>query len=156
MVIQRWQSVLLLVAGVIMGVFAFSSLGQVQLPNMSLNFTVLGFEVEGIATNGAPAGYLFNTWPLLILTALSTILPLVNIFLYRNMRLQKKICLLEILFLLAVIAVAICYGYYSIQGGECSWSSVAMCPFLSLIATYMAVGRIKKDEKLLRSTERIR
>jgi hypothetical protein len=43
MVIQRWQSVLLLVAAVAMATFSFLSLGQIQLSDYTLNFTTLGF-----------------------------------------------------------------------------------------------------------------
>ena len=39
MVIQRWQSVLLLIAAVVMGCFTFMSLGQVQLPDYTCNLT---------------------------------------------------------------------------------------------------------------------
>ena len=51
MVIQRWQSVLLLIVAALMGSFTFLSLGQIQMPEESLNFTTLGFEIEGIPTD---------------------------------------------------------------------------------------------------------
>ena len=60
MVIQRWQSVLLLIAAVVMGCFTFMSLGQVQLPDYTCNFTTLGFDIEGIATDGGPTDILLQ------------------------------------------------------------------------------------------------
>ncbi len=76
MVIQRWQSVLLLITTVMMGIFTFLSLGQIQLPEYTLNFTTLGFCIEGDATNGAQSGFVAHTWVLFILSLMSCILPL--------------------------------------------------------------------------------
>ncbi len=69
MVIQRWQSVLLLIAVIVMAAFTFMSLGQIQLPEYTLNFTTLGFYIEGEATNGAATGYVANTWLFFIVSS---------------------------------------------------------------------------------------
>lgn len=47
MVIQRWQSVFLLIVTAMMACFTFFSLGQVQMPDFSLEFTTMGFSIEG-------------------------------------------------------------------------------------------------------------
>ena len=73
MVIQRWQSVLLLIVAALMGSFTFLSLGQIQMPEESLNFTTLGFEIEGIATDGAQSGFRAHTWIFFIVSLMSAI-----------------------------------------------------------------------------------
>lgn len=156
MVIQRWQSVLLLIAAVVMAVFSFCSLGQVQLPNFTLDFTALGFSIEGESTNGAPSGFMVYTWPLLALSILTSLLPLLNIFMFKNLNLQKRLCRLEILFLFVLVCVGIVYGYYTIEGGTVSWSSVVFAPFLAIISTAMALRCIVSDHNKLRSVDRIR
>lgn len=156
MVIQRWQSVLLLIAAVVMGCFTFMSLGQVQLPDYTCNFTTLGFDIEGIATDGGPIGFVAHTWIFFAVSMLSFIIPLIAIFCFRNMRLQKMLCLIEILFLVAVICVGAVYGYYSFPQASVSWSSLIIAPFLAIIADVMAYNRICADGRKLRAADRLR
>lgn len=155
MVIQRWQSLLLLIASFAMFTFTFLSLGQIQLPDYTLNFTTLGFKIEGETTGGI-SGYYMHTWSFFIVALMSGIFPLINIFLFRNLNLQKTICLIEILFIIASISIGCGYGYSSIEGYSVKWSSLIIAPILALIATFMAYTRIRSDQKLLRSADRIR
>lgn len=156
MVIQRWQSVLLLITVALMACFTFLSLGQVQTLDYSYNFTTLGFSIEGEPTGGSPSGMEVHTWFLFIVSLMGTILPLINIFLYKNLPLQKNLCLIEILFVVSAICIAGWEGYRGIPGYECQWSSLAMAPFLSLILMIMTWALINKDHKLIRSADRIR
>lgn len=156
MVIQRWQSVLLLIAGVMMGLFSFLSLGQVQLPNLSLNFTALGFSVEGIPTNGGPAGYVLHTVPLFAVSLLSALLSLLAIFMFKNMQLQKKLCYFTVFFIVAACCVAAVYGYRSFPGASASWSSLVIAPVVALVAVLAALKCINSDQRKLRSIDRIR
>lgn len=156
MVIQRWQSVLLLIAVIVMAAFTFMSLGQIQLPEYSLNFTTLGFYIEGEATDGAATGYVANTWVFFIVSLMSAIIPLITIFLFKNLSLQKTLCLIEVLFLIAVAAIGAAYGYNTIPGGTISWSSLIVAPAIALCAVVMAYSRISGDWRTLRSVDRIR
>lgn len=156
MVIQRWQSVLLLIAVVCMGFFTFMSLGQVQLPDYTLNFTTFGFKYEGEAVNGAPTGFLMHTWGLFAISLLSAIIPFINIFTFKNLRLQKRLCMIELLILIAVIAIAAIYAYTGIDNGTISWSTLVCAPFLALMADILAFNRINADDRLLKSADRLR
>ena len=158
MVIQRWQSVLLLIAGVMMACFTFASLGQVQLPQYSLNFTTFGFEIEGQSTGSALSGYVMYTWPMFCVSLLATLLPLINIFLYRNLPLPKMVCLIEVLFILAAVGIGCFFGYQSFadQGAYVSWSSIIIAPLLAFFADMFAYYRINNDYKLIRAADRIR
>lgn len=156
MVIQRWQSVLLLIAGVMMGCFTFFSLGQVQLPDMSLNLTTLGFTIEGVPTDGAPGGYEERTWAFFVVSLMSFIIPVLNIFLFKNLSLQKNLCLIEALFITATIVIALVVGYNSFEGNPVSWSSLAIAPFIALVADTMALNCIRKDDHRLKSVDRFR
>lgn len=156
MVIQRWQSLLLLLAAVMMACFTFCSLGQVQTTDFSLNFTSLGFTYEGEATDGAPTGYFLHTWYFFILSLTTAILTLIDIFLFNNLRLQKRILLICILFTIAAACVAAGLGYTAVEGYSVSWSSLALSPLLAIIALIMAYSCINRDERRLRSVDRIR
>lgn len=154
MVIQRWQSVLLLIVAVVMGMFSFLSLGQVQLPDYTLNFTAMGFTVEGEGVNIDPN--FRQTFPFFAISLLSAIVPLISIFLFKNLRLQKTLCLIEALFLVAVMIIAGYEGYQSIPGGNISWSSMVVAPFIAIVAVAMAYSRISSDQRKLRDAERLR
>lgn len=156
MVIQRWQSVLLLIAVALMVCFSFLSLGQVQTPEYSYNFTSLGFSIEGTPDPGTPGGMQIYTWFLFIISVMSAIIPFVTIFLYKNLPLQKRMCLIEILFIISAICIAGWEGYKGVPGYECQWSSLAIAPFLALILMIMTWGLIDKDHKLIKSVDRIR
>lgn len=156
MVIQRWQSVLLLITGVLMACFTFMSLGQVQLADYSLNFTTMGFTIEGEATDGAITGTYMSTWPYFIVSLMSFILPLINIFLFKNLPLQKTMCLVTLLFLVAVVSMGAAYGYCVFDGADVSWSSLIIAPFLAIIADVMAYQRISSDQRKLRDADRLR
>ncbi len=158
MVIQRWQSVLLLIAAVMMACFTFASLGQVQLTDYSLNFTTFGFKIEGVSTDGAPSGYVMYTWPLFCVSLLATILPFINIFLFKNLPLQKMVCLIEVLFILAAVGIGCFFGYqaFADQGQYVSWSSVIIAPLLAFLADVFAYNRILSDHRRIKAADRIR
>ncbi len=156
MVIQRWQSVLLLICGVMMGLFTFLSLGQVQLPNVSLNFTAMGFYIEGISTDGSASGCYMHTWPLFFLSLMCFIMPLINIFLFKNLKLQKTICIVEALFIVALSIVGVVYGYVTFQPASVSWSSIIIAPVIALVADLYSYRLIISDYNKIRSIDRIR
>lgn len=156
MVIQRWQSVLLLITVALMVCFSFISLGQVNTPEYEYNFSCLGFSIEGQPTDGSASGMMIHTWFLFIMAVMCAVIPFITIFMYRNLPLQKSLCLIEILFLLSTICIAGWEGYKAIPGYYVSWSSLALAPFLSLIIMLMSWTLINKDHKLLKSVDRIR
>ena len=92
----------------------------------------------------------------LYLQLLSFIIPFIAIFCFRNMRLQKMLCLIEILFLIAVICVGAVYGYYSFPQASVSWSSLIIAPFLAIVADILAYNRICADGRKLRAADRLR
>lgn len=157
MVIQRWQSVLLLLACVLMACFTFMSLGQFQTTDYSINFTTLGLSYEGEATNGAPTGYLpGRPWVLFVVSLMSAILPFVAIFCFKNLRLQKRLCYIEILFIMVASAIAAKVGYTPVYDTTVSWSSIIIAAPVSLVAVIAALRCIISDHRKLRSADRLR
>ena len=155
MVIQRWQSLLLLVAAVMMGCFTFCSLGQIQTTDFTYNFTSLGFFQEGIPTDGEVATET-HTWYFFVLSLTTTVILLIDIFLFKNLPLQKKVCLISVLFIIASAATAGCLGYTSVHGGEIGWSSVALSPVIALFAAIIAYSCMRRDHNRLKAVDRIR
>jgi len=128
------------------------------MPGFTLDFTTMGFEIEDEAANAAANGYYMNTWPFFIISILCTVLPLIAIFLFRNMKLQKTVCAIEILLLVALALAGLAYGYGNpaLQGYQVSWSSPVIMLPLALVTDILAYRRITADQKLLRAADRLR
>ncbi|MDE5795190.1 MAG: DUF4293 domain-containing protein [Muribaculaceae bacterium] len=157
MVIQRWQSVMLLIAGVMMGIFSFCSLGQIQAEAYTFNVTALGICREGIAT--APDEVTgMSTIILFIVSLLGCIMPLIDIFCFKNMPLQKKVALISALISASagVIAAFTASGFASDFGANVGWSTFICAPLVALIANILAFRLISSDQKKLRAADRLR
>lgn len=158
MVIQRWQSLLLLVAAVMMGCFTFCSLGQIQTPDYTFEFTSLGFAYEGEATDGAPTGMFLSTWYFFALSLTTTILLFLDIFLFKNLPLQKRVCLVSVLMIIASWATSYGLGSNAIEGATAvDWNSLSfIAPIFAVVAAILAYYRMKADESKLKAADRIR
>ena len=145
MVIQRIQSLYLLLVAVLMCIFAF-------LP-------VFGASVDGnnLAVGALPTcGVTQLSWVLLTLDALIAVLALITIFKYRDLKAQKRLSGIVILLIVALLVyVAIIFVG---QRGQCiaamQWS-IAL-PFVAMVFAMLARKGIKHDLKLLSDSERIR
>lgn len=157
MVIQRWQSVMLLIAGVMMGIFSFCSLGQIQSELYSFNITALGICREGIPTSPDEVTGI-HTIVLFIVSLLSCILPAIGIFCYRNLSLQKKVCLISALMAAAsgVIAAVSASNFASAFNASPSWSTFICAPVVAVIGCLVAWRLIGNDQKKLRAADRLR
>lgn len=149
--IQRIQSVFLLLAAVLMAITYFCPLAGIVVSESSgLSIT---FSPSGIGTD-------FPTWGVITFTALCTLLPLINIFLYKKRKLQVNIALITILL---IVLFYVTSGVYlnAFLGKLDSAYNIHMeygiiFPVIALIFNILAILRIKKDEKLVKSLDRIR
>jgi len=155
MIIQRWQSLLLLIASVMMAIFTFDSLGQFQLSDNTLEFHTWGIALEGIPADGAKS-FSVPTVYLLVVSVLSSLLYFIDIFLFKNTRKQKHVLLISILATIATIATAALVGYTAIEGAVAVWSLTAVAPFIAVITGIFAYRCIKSDEEKIRSYDRLR
>ena len=90
---------------------------------------------------------------LLIATGASLVLSAVTIFLYKDRKLQIKLCLVGIL-LAAVIILLYILGLKNISKSTIAISAVL--PFAILVGYFMALKNIRKDEKLVKSLDKLR
>lgn len=155
MVIQRWQSVLLLIAAAVMACFTFIPFGIVTTPDYTFNLTSLGFYEQGVPTDGAQP-MVIHTWYFFMLSITTIVLLLVDIFLFKNLRLQQRICMVSILFIIADGCVGGLLGFCAIDGGQIWWKTTALCPFIALIGAILAWYRMAQDYSLLKSADRLR
>ncbi len=90
---------------------------------------------------------------LLVCTGASLVLSTAIIFLYRDRKMQIKLCLLGLLLATGIIVL------YILQLNKMNKSTLALfCvfPFLLLAGYYLAFRHIRKDEKLVKSLDKLR
>jgi len=149
MVIQRIQTVYLLIAAILMAVFAF--------------FPAFSFELGGreFVYGALEAGKVGVTHidPLMItLIILITLLAVIDIFLYKNLQRQMTVCFVNIIIGLAML-VAICVQVYIVgtkEGVNFTVPYYLALPGLSLIFLMMAHKAMSNDKKKLRDADRLR
>ena len=91
------------------------------------------------------------------LSVLVLALALVTIFGFRNRPLQKKLCIVQVVLLLVVCGLlGWCLGSFAAPLSAWSLSAASVFPVVSLILTLLAMRGISKDERLVRSLDRIR
>lgn len=138
--LQRMQTVWLLLTGIC----AFLSIrlsfygGNLEMPNQPTTYQYL---------NAA-----FNIWILIITTGLICV-SVIDIFLYKKRKLQSRIAILALLFSLLNI-----YLYYrqTLKFTNGNYSLTAVLTFLVPVFLFLAIRGISKDEKLVKSLNRLR
>ncbi len=99
-----------------------------------------------------------NLYLSLLLSLIGSI-QLINIFLFRNRKIQLKFCFTSIL--LAVGYTSFFFILFKQENkvltnfsSETQWAIIL--PLLIILLTYLAMRSIRKDEELIRSTNRLR
>lgn len=149
MVIQRIQSVYLLIAIILMAVFAFFPALSFQVGDRSFVYGALEAGKVG-ATHIDPL--------MLMLVVLITFLALIDIFLYKNLQRQMTVCFVDIIIGLAMlVAIGIqAYLFGTRESVTMNWQWTLLLPVLSVIFLMMAHKSMSSDKKKLRDAYRLR
>ncbi len=149
MVIQRIQTVYLLIAVILMAVFAFFP---------ALSFELGGREFVYGALETGKVGMTHIDPLMLMLIILISLLALIDIFLYKNLQRQMTVCFVDIIICLAML-VAIGIQAYVVSGKEglsLTWQWYLVLPVLSIIFLMLAHKAMSSDKKKLRDADRLR
>lgn len=150
--IQRIQSVyLVLVAGLMLAIL-FMPLASFAGGGAEFDFKALSIvekESQKVFT---------DTWPLVIPVAAVILNALAVIFLYKKRPLQIKLASANIFLILASCCAFFYYSWSFMQTYSCEikMNFSILLPILAFIFNLLAIKSIKKDEKLIRSLNRIR
>lgn len=150
--IQRIQSVYLLLVAILMAAATFSPLLELTGEDKATYiFSSLGI--------GQLFAIQYPTWGVVFFAGLSALLALVNIFLYKKRKLQMRVGTLTSLLILFFYVTL--YVYFSDYTTEyklefSSFQFGLVLPIVALILNVLAILRIKKDENLVKSLDRIR
>lgn len=150
--IQRIQSVYLLLTAILMAVTVYSPLLILQGSDMTSTFRCIGIYEE-------PFEPIYWTCGVLFLAIISALLSFINIFLYKKRKVQIKVC--NIISLLIILFYATVGIYYYTGSSKLGITNITITyglilPVIALIFNILACIKIKADERLVQSLNRIR
>lgn len=136
MVIQRWQSVFLFLAAILLGISMFLSVAEVTIAGKVISYAAIDSMVS------------------LALGVVSVILSVLTIFLYKNLSRQIKTTSITTLLSLIYIVTSYIMAYKMVDDIQLRYSG--LCAVLAIIFQIAAFVRMRSDEKKLKSYDRIR
>lgn len=147
--IQRIQSVWLLLAAVTGALIFFFPIAEI-----TKNDAIYIFDFNDIATR---AGKVYTTaYTYAGVLAVSILVSIVTIFLYKRRVLQMRLCVYNSLLVIALVALSAYFAYNTVPDSNVILGISAFIPFIMFILLMMARNGIKKDENLIKSVDRIR
>lgn len=147
MVLQRLQSLYLLLAVIFLGVFLFST---------SVSFTAGENKYVIGALACGPEGSALPNYALCVLNVLTAVLAFITIFKYRNLKLQLKLCSICILLTLALTASIAVLAFQAQSFGDLNLSLSNVYLILALGLMILARRGVAKDKKVLHDSESFR
>lgn len=155
--IQRVQSVYLLLVTVLMSLFLVKSYAEIDLGNSEV-IQCYTYAVQKYL-DGEKTELIKRTLPLMVLVLLTGIMSFFNIFLYQKRVFQIRVCLLTAILLIVQLGlVYLSYASLKSEYGRLaiSFNFAAIYPVLSIILIIMSYRAISHDETLVKSYNRIR
>lgn len=152
--IQRIQTVYLLIAAILTGMLSLLPLAH----GITADTTLCAVSIWGF-TAPTPDSY-SGSWLNLaagLVSIVTALLALITIFLYRKRPLQKRLCnILFVLLILLCVAVSVYLIHTASLFKDFNLSVICGFPVIAFILTILARRGVVRDEKLVRSLDRIR
>ena len=149
--IQRKQTVFLLVAAILGVVCLMLSVGTVTADGM------VTARVYNLMWLDAQREAHFSVWPLFCLLLVASSVSLYTIFLYKRRPLQATLCLVPMALCVAwYVALIVVSKSLAPDAVDFQVSLTAALPAVMLILLFMARKAILADERLVRAADRIR
>ncbi len=153
--IQRVQTIYMLLAGVLSLCSLFMPMAYFSSTSGEL------FDLYASGLHIASGEMIQRSIYLLVLVVASAVLPFVTIFLFKDLMLQIRLCVVECVLLLGVYAMIGAYYYLSTRMyGDAvdvrGFHPALFAPLAAFVASGMAARSAFQDLLLLRSVDRIR
>lgn len=149
--LQRIQSVFLVLASAAMLVASATSLATFYYNSNEVVFEAMGIYINGTLND--------STWGLFAISLSSSILALITIFLYKNRILQIRLSIFNIILMIGFYLFFgfIFYKVYSVDVLLFNKIGVGIImPIIAIILTILAIRKIGADEALVQSLNRLR
>lgn len=146
--IQRIQTVFILVAAVLAALLVF-----LNFADLSVNNELYYFNANGIFNNNT---LVFNGLPIMILIGIIVFLHLAIMFMYKKRIRQIRMLAFTIILLLGLFGMFFYFIYSGFPDAKVAFKVPVVFPVIAVILDYLAIRAIGKDEALIRSIDRIR
>lgn len=154
--IQRIQSLYLLTIVILSGFTLLTPLADFLNQAEGLHY-LLGF--KGIYLI-EPKGDIFESsaWALSAIATLVPIISFITLFSFKKRIKQIRLCVINMFLLIGYYVLLFIYVWFASQRLNAEWTLrfATVFPLINLIINYLAMGAIGKDEKLVKSLDRIR
>ena len=154
--IQRIQTVYLLVIVILSGFVIFSPLADLLNKADNLNYLV---DFKGISLIQTTGNIIESRiWALTSVSMVVPILAMIAIFSFKNRVKQIRLTVINMFFILCFYIFLVLYLWPACGRLHADWHLriVTVFPLVNLILSYLAIGAIGKDEKLIKSMDRLR
>lgn len=141
MVIQRWQSVLLFISALCMAIFCVA-------PFALINDSASPDSLSVISPSEFTVYLIFNMTVALLL--------FVTIFLYKNLRFQRRVTLIAIMLMVVSAVTGILLIYVSLDNAALLLFGGGLLILAAIVTAIMAYRCMGRDYRLLSSMDRIR
>lgn len=153
--IQRIQSIFLLVSSILMGIFLTTPIARF-ITNNQENIILQASGFKNIANQNE---LLNATTPLLILCIIILLISLISIFLFKKRILQIRLCIYNILLNIGLIGLFVFYYLNFINNHDISekmFTIFTPVPLANIILLILAFRGIRKDEVIVKAYDRLR
>lgn len=150
--LQRIQTIYLFLSSILLVLMLF-------MPIMDFNSGEYAFNTLKITQlPETDANYSLTAIPIFILISISTVITIFSIFLFKKRPLQMRFTVFSIILLVSFYLMIAYYRFIAIDFEivSTSYSIGLIIPLIASILNFMANRRIKKDEDLVKSADRIR
>lgn len=139
MVIQRWQTVLLALAVIVMAIFCSTPFATVS---------ATAEQVESVYLKDAPV--------LMIVSILIGVVLFLSIFMYKDLKRQMTMTLVSMVLLVAAIVTGIFIVYYAMPDAQLVIFGGVTLLVVTFVLAFGAYSMMNRDRKLLDSYNRLR
>ena len=149
--IQRIQSLYLFLSGILMLITLFFPLFTFQAEGVV-------YEMDAFRITAPVGAETSSTGGLFVVGIVSVLITLLTIFFYKKRGLQIKLTIFNTVLMLGFIAYAVFLAFDFDAQLNAQWRPgfVMAFPVISVILNWLAIKRIKADEALVKSLDRIR
>jgi hypothetical protein len=151
--IQRIQTIFIFISFVLSLLLIFLPFAEILVGAQIYKYNA--FSISLLSENNE---IITHTYPIISLIVILSLLLLLSILLYKKRLLQLRLCFISIMLSFGIYGIGYFYIYKISSEYETiiNYSYTVIFPLISIVLLIMAMRSIKKDEKLIRSLDRIR
>ncbi len=153
--IQRIQTVFLLLSIALISSMFLMPIGEVAVDNHVYIYDYHGFSEE--TSNGLHL--LQKSYSTISFIFIIVIINIVAIFLFKNRKLQMRLALYNLILMISMTGLSVYMLYHTFgeyKQAVISFDTAIILPLIAAVLNYLAFVRIRRDEALVRSIDRIR